>query len=102
MAGIFALLVPDEIYPVASQLHSLLVKTHVQDRAKIEAIKQIVAQHFDVDALLERLDRPTFPVGMPVPARDRAAATLGSRDLMRRGLEKIAERASRLGGVSRD
>jgi len=102
MAGIFALLVPDEIYPVASQLHSLLVKTHVQDRAKIEAIKQIVAQHFDVDALLERLDRPTFPVGMPVPARDRAAATLGSRDLMRRGLEKIAQRASRLGGISRD
>ena len=102
VAGIFSLLVPDEIYPIASQLHRLLIKTHVQDRAKIEAIKQIVAQHFDVDALLERLDRPTFPVGMPAPVRARAASTSGSRDLMRRGLERIAERASRLGGVSRD
>ncbi len=100
VAGIFSLLVPDEIYPIASQLHRLLIKTHVQDRDKIEAIKQVVAQHFDVDALLARLDRPTFPVGVPMSAG--VAGTFGSRDLMRRGLQRIAERAARLGGVTRD
>jgi hypothetical protein len=100
VAGIFSLLVPDEIYPIASQLHRLLIKTHVQDRDKIEAIKQVVAQHFDVDALLERLDRPTYPVGVPMSAG--VAGTFGSRDLMRRGLQRIAERAARLGGVTRD
>jgi BioD-like phosphotransacetylase family protein len=100
VAGIFSLLVPDEIYPIASQLHRLLIKTHVQDRDKIEAIKQVVAQHFDVDALLARLDRPTYPVGVPMSAG--VAGTFGSRDLMRRGLQRIAERAARLGGVTRD
>ena len=51
---------PDEIYPVASQLHNLLIKTHVQDRAKIEVIKEVVARHFDVDALLARRAGKSF------------------------------------------
>ena len=103
VAGIFALLVPDEIYPVASQLHSLLVKTHVQDRAKIEVIKQVVAEHFDVDALLERLDRPTFPVGVQVEADTAAPGkTAHPRTLVRRGLQRIASSAARMGGISRD
>ena len=102
-AGIFALLVPDEIYPVAKQLHSLLIKTHVQDRAKIEAIREVVGQHFDVDALLERLDAPTFPSGTPLGAAagapDRAG---GPRSLVRRGLRRVAgEAATRLASVSR-
>jgi hypothetical protein len=103
MAGIFALLVPDEIYPVASQLHGLLIKTHVQDRAKIEAIKQVVAEHFDVDALLDRLDAPTFPTGLPLGAATAAPdLTAGPRALVRKGLQRIAGGASRLGGVNRE
>lgn len=55
-AGIFAFLAEDEIYPVASAIHGLLVKTHVADRAKIHEIKRLVAEHFDVDGLLSRVD----------------------------------------------
>lgn len=103
VAGIFALLVPDEIYPIASQLHKLLIKTHVQDRAKIEAIKQVVAEHFDVDALLERLDRPTFPSGVPLgPAIAPPDTAAGPRSLARRGMQRLASGASRLARVSRD
>ncbi len=102
-AGIFSLLVSEEIYPMASQLHNLLIKTHVQDRAKIEAIKQVVAENFDVDMLLERLDQPTYPFGVPLGAADTAPdETAGPRTLMRKGLQRLAEGASRLGGVSRD
>ena len=102
-AGIFALLVPDEIYPVASQLHSLLIKTHVQDRAKIETIKQVVAEHFDVDALLQRLDAPTYPTGTQWGAVERAGnGAAGPGGLVRRGLGRLAgEAAVRLGVVSR-
>ena len=101
-AGIFALLVPDEIYPVASQLHGLLIKTHVQDRSKIEVIKQVVAEHFDVDALLERLDNTVAPSGAPLAAADEALAeTSRPRALVRKGLLRIADRASKLGGISR-
>ena len=101
-AGIFALLVPDEIYPVASQLHDLLIKTHVQDRSKIEIIKRVVAEHFDVDALLERLDAPTFPVGMPPGTVETVPAeTAGTRALVRSGFRRLADGASRMRGVSR-
>ncbi len=102
-AGIFALLVPDEIYPVASQLHHLLIKTHVQDRAKIETIKHVVSEHFDVDGLLARLEAPTLPSGVPLGSVDGAPdQTVGSRTLVRRGLQRLAgEAASRLGSVSR-
>ena len=46
-----------ETYDVASEVHDLLVKTHPADTAKIEETKRLVTDHFDVDALLERLDR---------------------------------------------
>ena len=102
-AGIFALLVEDEIYPVASQLHHLLIKTHVQDRVKIEAIKQVVAEHFDVDTLLERLDEPTLPFGVPLGAANSAPGeTAGPRALVRKGLQRLADGATRLGGVNRE
>ena len=102
-AGIFALLVEDEIYPVASQLHTLLIKTHVQDRVKIEAIKQVVAEHFDVDTLLERLDERTLPLGVPLGAANITPdQTAGPRALVRKGLQRLADGATRLGGVSRD
>jgi BioD-like phosphotransacetylase family protein len=104
LAGIFGLLVPDEIYPVASQLHNLLIKTHVQDRAKIEVIKEVVPEHFDADALLARLDAPTFPVGVPLGAdHDESAQMATARALVRRGLQRVAEgAAARLGNVDRD
>jgi BioD-like phosphotransacetylase family protein len=55
-AGIFAYLVEDETYQVASEVHDLLVKTYAADTAKIEVIRKVVAEHFDVDALIERID----------------------------------------------
>lgn len=55
-AGLFAYLMEAETYEVANQVHGLLVKTHPANRAKIEEIKRLVTDHFDVDALLERLD----------------------------------------------
>jgi BioD-like phosphotransacetylase family protein len=103
-AGIFGILVEDEIYPVASQIHGLLVKTHVQDRAKIEVIKKVVSDHFDVDALLDRLDRPVRGAVVTVPETPEAASdgmpaeTAEPGGLVRRGLQRIADEASRLGG----
>jgi BioD-like phosphotransacetylase family protein len=55
-AGLFAYLMEAETYEVANQVHGLLVKTHPANRAKIEEIKRLVTDHFDVDGLLERLD----------------------------------------------
>ncbi len=100
-AGIFALLVPDEIYPVASQIHGLLVKTHVQDRSKIEVIKQVVAEHFDVDGLLERLDAPATPAAASVGGDGFVPGAGASPGLLRRGLLRLADGATRLGGASR-
>jgi hypothetical protein len=103
-AGIFALLVPVEIYPVAKQLHNLLIKTHVQDRTKIAAILEVVGQHFDVDALLARLDEPTYPSGTPLGAIGSEVSETGRRSggLVRRGFRRFAGQAStRLGSISR-
>ena len=52
-AGLFALLVPDETYAVASAVHDLLVKTHAADAGKIALIKALVAEHLDVDRILD-------------------------------------------------
>ncbi len=62
-AGLFAYLMEAETYEVASQVHGLLVKTHPANRAKIEEIKRLVTDHFDVDGLLERLDSLTRRAG---------------------------------------
>jgi len=56
-AGLFAYLLHEETYDVASEIHDLLVKTHPADTAKIEETKRLVTDHFDVDGLLARLDR---------------------------------------------
>ena len=108
-AGIFALLVQDEIYPMASQIHGLLVKTHVQDRSKIEVIKKVVAEHFDVDGLLERLDQPdmkrySLPHGSAYVASGVAASdtAAGPHRRVQRGLQRLAERAQRPGGPRRE
>lgn len=52
-ADLFALLVQDETYAVASTVHDLLVKTHAADRDKIALIKALVAAHLDVDRILD-------------------------------------------------
>jgi BioD-like phosphotransacetylase family protein len=51
-ADLFATLVQEDTYAVASEVHDLLVKTHPADRDKIELIKQLVAENLDVDRLL--------------------------------------------------
>jgi len=52
-ADLFATLVAEDTYAVASQIHDLLVKTHAADRVKVELIKQLVADNLDVDRILE-------------------------------------------------
>ncbi len=52
-ADLFALLVHDDTYAVASSVHDLLVKTHASDRDKIALIKALVTEHLDVDRILE-------------------------------------------------
>jgi len=102
-AGIFAFLADDEIYPVASQMHDLLIKTHLADRSKIDVIKQVVAEHFDVDGLLDRLDAPMPPATAPlVSTRADEVPAAGSGAILRRGLQRLADSASKLGGASRD
>jgi hypothetical protein len=106
-AGIFALLVQDEIYPIASQIHGLLVKTHAQDRTKIEVIKKVIAQHFDVDGLLERLERLDQPAPasshLPHVGTDAGGGGAGQRrSWAQRRLQRLTEQASRLAGPRRD
>ena len=51
-ADIFATLVGEDTYAVASEVHDLLVKTHAADREKIALIKALVAEHLDIDRIL--------------------------------------------------
>ena len=51
-ADLFATLVAEDTYPVASKVHDLLVKTHPADREKIALIKALVAEHLDIDRIL--------------------------------------------------
>lgn len=51
-ADLFATLVPEDTYRVASEVHDLLVKTHPADLEKIEVIKRLVADNLDVDRIL--------------------------------------------------
>jgi BioD-like phosphotransacetylase family protein len=51
-ADIFATIVPEDTYVVASAIHDLLVKTHPADREKIELIKGLVHDHLDIERIL--------------------------------------------------
>jgi BioD-like phosphotransacetylase family protein len=51
-ADLFATLVPNDTYTVASEVHDLLVKTHSADREKIELIKELVGRNLDIDRVL--------------------------------------------------
>jgi hypothetical protein len=49
----FATIVHDDTYKVASDIHDLLVKTHASDRGKIEEIKALVWEYLFIDRVLE-------------------------------------------------
>jgi BioD-like phosphotransacetylase family protein len=51
-ADLFATLVREDTYVVASEVHDLLVKTHPSDRDKIALIKALVADHLDIERVL--------------------------------------------------
>jgi hypothetical protein len=51
-ADLFATLVREDTYVVASEVHDLLVKTHPADRDKITMIKDLVAEHLDIERIL--------------------------------------------------
>jgi phosphate acetyltransferase len=52
-ANLFASIVPEDTYVVASEVHDLLVKTHSADTGKIEMIKALVWEHLKIDRVLE-------------------------------------------------
>jgi BioD-like phosphotransacetylase family protein len=52
-ADLFATLVAEDTYTVASEVHDLLVKTHSADREKIALIKELVATNLDIDRILD-------------------------------------------------
>jgi len=52
-ADLFATLVKEDTYAVASEVHDLLVKTHSSDLERIDLIKTLVAEHLDVDRILD-------------------------------------------------
>jgi BioD-like phosphotransacetylase family protein len=52
-ADLFATLVHEDTYAVASEVHDLLVKTHPADVGKIEEIKELVWGHLAIDGLLD-------------------------------------------------
>ena len=53
MMDLFATIVHEDTYAVASEVHDLLVKTHAADRGKIEEIKALVWEHLFIDRVLE-------------------------------------------------
>jgi BioD-like phosphotransacetylase family protein len=52
-ADLFATLVPEDTYKVASELHDLLVKTHPSDAGKIAEIKALLWQYLFIDRVLD-------------------------------------------------
>ena len=65
-ADLFSTLVAADTYPVASAVHDLLVKTHASDDEKIALIKRLVAEHLDIDRVLEAARAPRGTVGPTV------------------------------------
>ncbi|HEX9550033.1 MAG TPA: DRTGG domain-containing protein, partial [Candidatus Limnocylindrales bacterium] len=59
-ADLFAALVPEDTYSVASEVHDLLVKTHPADLEKIEEIKRLVAENLDIDGILDVAAEASF------------------------------------------
>jgi BioD-like phosphotransacetylase family protein len=94
-AGLFAYLVGEDTYRAASEVHDLLVKTHPADLAKIVEIRRLVAEHLDVDRLLERFEEPhvrrraAFD-GTPSQGHDQDADEAGPLAVVRAGVRRLA------------
>jgi BioD-like phosphotransacetylase family protein len=104
-SGVFTFASEGGTYEIASAVHDLMVKTHPADGRKIEEIKRLVADHFDVGGLLERL-RPLE--GIPGRFAETADAIGRSErglsapgQLARRGLRGLARGSADLGDVIR-
>jgi BioD-like phosphotransacetylase family protein len=102
-SGLFAYLVEDETYDVASEIHDLLVKTHAADSAKIDEIKRLVADHFDVEALLHQLEPYEGVPGAIADAsemvRRSPAGQTRAGQIVRGSLQGLARRVSSLGAT---
>ncbi len=83
---LFAYLVEPDTYAAASRVHDLLVKIHAADTAKIALIKALVAEHLDVDRLLEAFQRPADRM---VERASRARAQRSTIDLVREGVRRV-------------
>ena len=59
-ADLFATLVPEDTYAVASEVHDLLVKTHPADAGKIAEIKALVWEYLFIDRVLEVAEEARF------------------------------------------
>jgi BioD-like phosphotransacetylase family protein len=59
-AGMFAAIVDEDTYTVASRIHDLLVKTHAGDAGKIEMIKALVWDHLEIDRVLDAATEARF------------------------------------------
>jgi BioD-like phosphotransacetylase family protein len=87
---LFAMLVEQDTYEVASKVHDLLVKTHPADRAKIELTRQLISEHLDIDKILSRFVEPGTS---PRPSRSKQPRVrVGS-------IKRIGSRLRRLPGI---
>ena len=77
-ANLFATIVPEDTYVVASEVHDLLVKTHPADAGKIEMIKALVWEHLKIDRVLEAAG--PFRLRAEGPARADGASTARDAD----------------------
>src|SRR4051812_2107860 len=68
-ADLFATLVPEDTYVVASEVHDLLVKPPPADREKIELIKALVAEHLDIERILDVAEEAPRASGEPSARR---------------------------------
>src|SRR6478736_1911601 len=59
-ADLFAMIVPEDTYQVASELHDLLIKTHPADAGKIAEIKALLWQYLFIDRVLEVAEEARF------------------------------------------
>ncbi len=59
-ADLFATLVKEDTYQVASELHDLLVKTHPADAGKIAEIKALLWEYLFIDRVLEVAQEAPF------------------------------------------
>ena len=59
-ADLFATLVREDTYTVASEVHDLLVKTHPADVEKIELIKALVWEFLEIDRFRDAASKASF------------------------------------------